>query len=363
MRRALIAALAHSGERAAQQHQRRQWQPLALAVAAARPVTMRSSSTTSTSTSAPAAAPPPPPSPSWLYDPSLLPGGDGGSNDEQGGSTPVKALDPPRLVAPTSAAATGAPSSRRRSSSSTPATLPLLDALRALRESRAAARARTDETVEMHVRLRGVDPRRGDHAVRGAALLPHSVAPPPRVAVFCEEGHPAAAAALAAGADVVGGAALLDEIVETRGKSIAFDRCVAHPDMAKALAKAGRVLGPRGLMPNAKVGTLTADVARAVRELRQGRLEFRADRYAQLHLPLGKLSSGDEKLAANAGALAAAVMAAKPEAVRGGLARLLARVTLATTFGKGSVAVEVGSVLEAADGAAAGLVGGRRAAA
>jgi len=232
-----------------------------------------------------------------------------------------------------------------------------------LRASRAAARARTDETVEMHVRLRGVDPRRGDHAVRGAALLPHSVSgTPPRVAVFCEPGTPAAEAARAAGADVVGGQQLLDEIVETRGRAIDFDRAVAHPDMAKALAKAGRVLGPRGLMPNAKVGTLTQDVARAVRELRQGRVEFRADRYAQLHLPLGKLSAGEGPLAANAGALAAAVMAAKPEAVRGGLARLLAKVTLATTFGKGSVGVEVASVLAAADAATAKAAAARRAA-
>jgi large subunit ribosomal protein L1 len=296
-----------------------------------------------------------------LYDASLLPP----QSSTDSGKGPLR---PPRLSSPASRSSNsngngGAPRRRANRAAAAAPKLPLLEALRALRDARDAQRQqqppkqRPHETVEMHVRLRGVDPRRGDHNVRGAALLPHAVGKPPRIAVFAEPGTPAADAAAAAGADLVGGEALIDEIVETKGKSIAdIDRCVAHPDLAKALSKAGRVLGPRGLMPNPKVGTLTPDVARAVRELRQGRVEFRADRGAQLHLPLGKLGGmADAELAANAGALAAAVLAAKPEAVKGGLTRLLAKVDLATTFGRGSVGVDVSSVLEAADAAAAAL--------
>jgi large subunit ribosomal protein L1 len=370
MRRAVIAALARaSGQRAALLAPASGLQQQRGGAAAAAAVVARRGFATEgggSSGSSPASE-----QPSWLYDASLLPSSSTAS-DAAAPSTPLAPLRPPRLVAAAQAgnsnngpsAALAAPGRRRSgpsSSSQQPKKLPLLEALRALTEARAAAAAAakkaaaTDETVEMHVRLRGVDPRRGDHAVRGAAALPHAVGRPPRVAVFAEPGTPAAEAAKAAGADVVGGAALVDEIVETKGRSIAFDRAVAHPDLAAAVARAGRVLGPRGLMPNPKLGTLTADVARAVRELRRGRVEFRADRAAALHLPLGKLSSGAAALAANAGALAAAVLAAKPEAVKAGLTRLLAKVDLATTFGRGSVGVDVASLLRAADEAAAAL--------
>jgi large subunit ribosomal protein L1 len=355
MRRAVIAALARAGERAAslsEQQQQQQQRTAAVVLVAAAAASHRCCFATEPTTTSGGVQQD---APSWLYDASLLPSTSSSNNS----SDPIR---PPRLLSPeaTNAANANKTTTGRRASTTTPAKLPLLEALRALRESRAASRrksrsSQSDETVEMHVRLRGVDPRRGDHAMRGAALLPHALGQPPRVAVFAEPGSPAAEAAKAAGADIVGGESLVDEIVETKGKSIAFDKAVAHPDLAKAVARAGRVLGPRGLMPNPKLGTLTTDVAKAVRELRRGRVEFKADRAAALHLPLGKLSSGDAALAANAGALAAAVLAAKPEAVKAGLTRLLAKVDLATTFGRGSVAVDVPSLLAAADEAAAAL--------
>lgn len=342
MRRAVIAALARAGERSASLSAEQQQQQRTAAVAIAAAVHRRCFATEPATTTS---GDPP----SWLYDASLLPSTSSSSNST------IDPIRPPRLLSQQATTAANAKTATTTGRRATPPKLPLLDALRALRESRAASRSKSDETVEMHVRLRGVDPRRGDHAVRGAALLPHALGQPPRVAVFAEPGSPAAEAAKAAGADIVGGESLVDEIVETKGKSIAFDKAVAHPDLAKAVARAGRVLGPRGLMPNPKLGTLTTDVAKAVRELRRGRVEFKADRAAALHLPLGKLSSGDAALAANAGALAAAVLAAKPEAVKAGLTRLLAKVDLATTFGRGSVAVDVASLLAAADEAAAAL--------
>jgi len=364
MQRALFAALARRGEAALHQQQQQQ-QPAALCAAAAaalRPFSTDGGGAADQQQHQQQQQQESRQS-SWLYDASLLPP-QSSSNDSSKG--PPR---PPRLSSLAGATSNGAPAPRRRASRAAPAAtpkLPLLEALRALRDARAAQlsgspsqKERPHETVEMHVRLRGVDPRRGDHSVRGAALLPHAVGRPPRVAVFAEPGTPAADAASAAGADLVGGEALIDAIVETKGRNFAdIDRCVAHPDLARALARAGRVLGPRGLMPNPKVGTLTSDVARAVRELRGGRVEFRADRGAQLHLPLGKLGAmADAELAANAGALAAAVLAAKPEAVKGGLTRLLSKVDLATTFGRGSVGVDVSSVLEAAGGVRRGGVG------
>ncbi|GBF94568.1 50S ribosomal protein L1 [Raphidocelis subcapitata] len=222
--------------------------------------------------------------------------------------------------------------------------LPLLEALEAVKEG---ARAKFDETVEAHVRLK-VDPRRGDQMVRGATLLPHSAGRPVRVAVFAE--GDAAEAARAAGADVVGGEELIASILESKGRSIDFTAAVAHPDMMRSLVRLGKLLGPKGLMPNPKLGTLTADVAGAVREVRRGRVEFKMDRTAIVHAPIGKVSMAPSQLYANMGALTAALLRAKPDVIKGGLPKYVAKVTVASTMGRG-FEVEASSLLAAVDAA------------
>ncbi|KAI8470599.1 MAG: ribosomal protein L1 [Monoraphidium minutum] len=221
----------------------------------------------------------------------------------------------------------------------------------ALEQVKARAKAGFDETVEAHVRLK-VDPRRGDQMVRGAAVLPHSAGKAVRVAVFAEGA--AADAARAAGADVVGGDELVESILESKGKALDFNRAVAHPDMMRSLVRLGKILGPKGMMPNPKVGTLTPDVAAAVREMRRGRVEFRVDRGAIIHAPIGKVSMDPAQLYANMGALTAALLRAKPDVIKGGLPKYVSKVSVCSTMGRGAE-VEAGSLLGAMDAAAEAL--------
>jgi large subunit ribosomal protein L1 len=183
-----------------------------------------------------------------------------------------------------------------------------------------------DETVEMVVRL-GVDPRKSDQAVRGAAVLPHGLGKTVRVLVFAQGDKEAEAKE--AGADYTGA----DDIAEKiQGGWLDFDAVVATPDMMKVVGKLGKILGTRGLMPNPKVGTVTADVGKAVRELKKGKAEFRVDKGAIIHAPIGKLSFDSQKLLDNARALMDAIVKAKPATAKG---QYLKKVTLTSTMGQG----------------------------
>lgn len=223
--------------------------------------------------------------------------------------------------------------------------------MEALQRVKANARAKFDETVEVHVRLK-VDPKRGDQMVRGAAALPHGSGRPVRVVVFAE--GDAAEAAKAAGADVVGGDELVESILQSKGKAIDFDRAVAHPDMMRSLVRVGKILGPKGLMPNPKVGTLTPDVAAAVREMRRGRVEFKMDRTAIVHAPIGKVSMEASQLYVNTGALAAALLRAKPDAIKGGFPKYVDKAHICSSMGR-ACPVQVSSLLAAMDEAAKAL--------
>lgn len=174
-----------------------------------------------------------------------------------------------------------------------------------------AAYAKFDETVEVHMRL-GVDPRHADQMVRGTIVLPHGTGKTMRVAVIA--GGEKVKEAEAAGAEIVGG----DELVERiAGGFLEFDALVATPDMMKGVGRLGKVLGPRGLMPNPKTGTVTFNVAQAIKEIKAGKVEYRVDKTGIIHAPVGKLSFGVEKLAENARALMDAVQKAKPSAAKG----------------------------------------------
>jgi large subunit ribosomal protein L1 len=183
-----------------------------------------------------------------------------------------------------------------------------------------------DETVELNLRL-GVDPRKADQMVRGAISLPKGTGKSMRVAVFAK-GEPAKDAE-SAGADVVGAEDLADRI---QGGFMDFDAVVASPDMMPVVGKLGRVLGPRGLMPNPKSGTVTPDVAKAVSDIKGGRVEYRTDRHGNLHLIIGKKSFPETDLVQNYLAVIDEVQRAKPSAAKG---RYLKSVTLSTTMGPG----------------------------
>ncbi len=190
-----------------------------------------------------------------------------------------------------------------------------------------AAWAKFDETVEVAVRL-GVDPRKADQNVRGTVVLPHGTGRPVRVLVFAKGEK--IREAKAAGADYVGGEELVKKISEEEW--LEFDRAVATPDMMGAVGRLGKILGPRGLMPNPRVGTVTFDVERTVRELKAGRVEYRVDRAGNVHVPIGKVSFGPQRLFENAVALFDSLMRAKPPAARGAY---FLGVALATTMGPG----------------------------
>ena len=183
-----------------------------------------------------------------------------------------------------------------------------------------------DETVEVAVRL-GVDPKHSDQMVRGTVVLPHGLGKAKRVLVIA--GTDKQREARDAGADEVGG----DELVERiNGGWIDFDAVVATPDMMRAVGKLGKVLGPRGLMPNPKTGTVTADVTKAVQEIKAGKVEFRVDKAGIVHAPIGKISFAADRLIANAHALMDSIVKAKPPAAKG---RYLKSVTMTSTMGPG----------------------------
>ena len=183
-----------------------------------------------------------------------------------------------------------------------------------------------DETVEISFRL-GIDPRQADQLVRGTVVLPHGLGKSVRVAVFAK-GEPATAAE-EAGADFVGAEDLVEKI---NGGWTDFDVAIATPDMMGQVGRLGRILGPRGLMPNPKSGTVTPDAARAVQEAKAGRVEYRVDRTANVHTPVGKASFDAQRLRENAQVLIDAIVRARPAATKG---QYMRSVTLSTTMGPG----------------------------
>ncbi|WRS26621.1 50S ribosomal protein L1 [Oscillospiraceae bacterium MB08-C2-2] len=189
------------------------------------------------------------------------------------------------------------------------------------------AKAKFDETVEIHVRL-GVDSRHADQQVRGAVVLPNGTGKKVRVLVFCKGDN--VAAAQAAGAEYVGAEDMMTKI-QTEGW-MDFDVVIASPDMMGIVGRLGKVLGPRGLMPNPKAGTVTPDVAKAVQEAKAGKIEYRLDKTNIIHCPLGKASFGVEKLQENLDTLMGAIVKAKPSAAKGQYVR---SCVVATTMGPG----------------------------
>jgi len=183
-----------------------------------------------------------------------------------------------------------------------------------------------DETVEMALRL-GVDPKHADQMVRGTVVLPHGLGKTKRVLVIA--GPDKQKDATEAGADTVAGEEVVDKIM---GGWVDFDAVVATPDMMRAVGRLGKVLGPRGLMPNPKTGTVTTDIAKAVREIKAGKVEFRVDKTGIVHAPIGKWSFEAAKLVANAHALVDSVVKAKPPAAKG---KYLKSVTVSSTMGPG----------------------------
>jgi large subunit ribosomal protein L1 len=197
------------------------------------------------------------------------------------------------------------------------------EALKLVREFPAA---KFDETIELAFRL-GVDPRKADQMVRGTVSLPHGTGKSVRVAAFATGDK--AREAQEAGADVVGGEDLVDQVMKG---VIEFDAAVATPDLMSLVGKAGRVLGPRGLMPNPKTGTVTFDIGKAVRDIKAGKLEYRVDRQGNLHLVIGKKSFDEDRLVENYLAVVDEVLRAKPSTAKG---RYLKSVTLSSTMGPG----------------------------
>jgi large subunit ribosomal protein L1 len=206
----------------------------------------------------------------------------------------------------------------------------------ALELVKGTASAKFDESVDVAVNL-GVNARKSDQNVRGATVLPRGTGKKVRVAVFADGS--AADAAREAGADIVG----MDDLAENiRGGTIDFDLCIATPASMKVVGRLGQILGPRGLMPNPKVGTVTDDVAKAVSEAKAGRVQFRIDKSGIVHCPIGKASFDADALKENLSALITALQKAKPSTSKG---QFIARVTLSTTMGPG-VRVDRGSVAE-----------------
>ena len=189
------------------------------------------------------------------------------------------------------------------------------------------AKAKFDETIELHVRL-GVDPRQADQQVRGVLVLPNGTGKTKKVLVVAK-GERADAAA-AAGADIVGAEEIIQKIQHENWFD--FDVMITTPDMMGVVGRIGRILGPKGLMPNPKSGTVTMDVAKAVQEVKAGKVEYRLDKTAIIHCPIGKKSFGAEKIAENFNALMDAIVKAKPSAAKG---QYIKSVTLTSTMGPG----------------------------
>lgn len=203
----------------------------------------------------------------------------------------------------------------------------LYDSNEALDLACKGAKAKFDETIEAHIRL-GVDSRHADQQVRGAVVLPNGTGKKVKVIVFCKEDK--WEAAKAAGADYVGADEYVDKIMKENWMD--FDVVIASPDMMGLVGRLGKVLGPRGLMPNPKAGTVTPDVARAVSEAKAGKIEYRLDKTNIIHCPIGKASFGAEKLETNFNTLMEAIVKAKPAAAKG---QYLKSVVVASTMGSG----------------------------
>ncbi len=189
------------------------------------------------------------------------------------------------------------------------------------------AKAKFDETVELHVRL-GIDPRQADQQVRGVLVLPHGTGKTKKVLVIAKGER--ADAAQAAGADFVGAEEMIQKIQTENW--FGFDVMITTPDMMGVVGRIGRILGPKGLMPNPKSGTVTMDVAKAVQEVKAGKVEYRLDKTAIIHCPIGKKSFGAEKILENFNALMDAIVRAKPAAAKG---QYVKSVTLTSTMGPG----------------------------
>src|SRR5580765_4329899 len=196
--------------------------------------------------------------------------------------------------------------------------------------------AKFDETVELTLRL-GVDPKHADQMVRGTVVLPHGLGKTKRVLAIA--GGEKQKEAQEAGADFVGGEELVEKIM---GGWVDYDAVVATPDMMRAVGRLGKVLGPRGLMPNPKTGTVTTDITKAVKEIKAGKVEFRVDKTGIIHAPVGKTSFAVDSLVANAHALVDSVVRAKPSAAKG---KFLRSVTMSSTMGPG-ITIDTSHVTE-----------------
>ena len=205
------------------------------------------------------------------------------------------------------------------------------DLAEAVKLVKTRSKTKFDETVEIALNL-NLDPRKADQNLRGTVLLPNGTGKTLRVAVFARGDR--AKDAEAAGADLVGAEDLAEKV---QAGQIEFDRCIATPDMMAVVGRLGKVLGPRGLMPNPKTGTVTQDVATAVKETKAGKVEFRVDKTGVIHVPVGKVSFASDKLLENANSLLQAVVKAKPAAAKGKYVR---SVTICSTMGPG-VALDV----------------------
>ena len=203
----------------------------------------------------------------------------------------------------------------------------LYDPEEAMRLVCETSRAKFDETIEVHVRL-GVDSRHADQQVRGAVVLPHGTGKKVRVLVFARGDK--AKAAEEAGADYVGAEEYVEKI--TKENWFEFDVVIATPDMMGVIGRLGKILGPKGLMPNPKAGTVTMDTARAVLEAKAGKIEYRLDKTNIIHCPIGKASFGPEKIGENFATLLAAIIKAKPAAAKG---QYIKSCTVASTMGPG----------------------------
>ena len=190
-----------------------------------------------------------------------------------------------------------------------------------------ASRAKFDETVELHIKL-GVDSRHADQQVRGAIVLPHGTGKTRRVLVFCKEER--VQEALDSGADFAGGQDMVDRI--QKENFFDYDVVVATPDMMGVVGRLGKILGPKGLMPTPKAGTVTPNIAQAVAEIKAGKIEYRLDKTNIIHCPIGKVSFGIEKLVENYSALLGAVIKAKPAAAKG---QYIRSCVTASTMGPG----------------------------
>ena len=199
------------------------------------------------------------------------------------------------------------------------------EAAEAIELVKQTGKAKFDETVELSIRL-GVDPRHADQQVRGAVVLPHGTGKTVRVLVFAK--GPKAEEAKAAGADFVGDMDMVQKIQQENW--FGFDVCVATPDMMGVVGRIGRILGPKGLMPNPKSGTVTMDVAKAITDIKAGKVEYRVDKTSIVHCPIGKASFGPEKLGENLQVLMDAINKAKPAAAKGTYVR---SVYLSATMG------------------------------